>query len=145
MTDLTINIVTNHGDVAPTYAHPGDAGADLRADHHDVIPPGGRRLIRTGLQIAIPDGYAGFVHPRSGLASKHGVTVLNAPGTLDSGFRGDVLVNLINHGEEPFHIKPGDRIAQLVIQPVVRAKFVTVTTLDTTERGDNGHGSTGVN
>ena len=145
MTDLTINIVTNHGDVAPTYALPGDAGADLRADHHDVIPPGGRRLIRTGLQIAIPDGYAGFVHPRSGLAWEYGVTVLNAPGTLDSGFRGDVLVNLINHGEEPFHIKPGDRIAQLVIQPVVRAKFVTVTTLDTTERGDNGHGSTGVN
>lgn len=145
MTDLTINIVTNHGDVAPTYAHPGDAGADLRADHHGVIPAGGRRLIRTGLQIAIPDGYAGFVHPRSGLAWEHGVTVLNAPGTLDSGFRGDVLVNLINHGEEPFHIKPGDRIAQLVIQPVVRANFVTVTTLDATERGDNGHGSTGVN
>ena len=145
MNDLTIKIVTNHGDVAPTYAHPGDAGADLRADHHDVIPPGGRRLIRTGLQIAIPDGYAGFVHPRSGLAWEHGVTVLNAPGTLDSGFRGDVLVNLINHGDEPFHIKPGDRIAQLVIQPVVRAKFVTVTTLDATERSDNGHGSTGVN
>ena len=145
MNTLTVNITTNHGDVAPTYAHPGDAGADLRADHHDVIPPGGRRLIRTGLQLAIPDGYAGFVHPRSGLAWEHGVTVLNAPGTLDSGFRGDVLVNLINHGEEPFHIKPGDRIAQLVIQPVVRAKFVTVTTLDATERGDNGHGSTGVN
>ena len=143
MNTLTVNITTNHGDVAPTYAHPGDAGADLRADHHDVIPPGGRRLIRTGLQIAIPDGYAGFVHPRSGLAWEHGVTVLNAPGTLDSGFRGDVLVNLINHGEEPFHIKPGDRIAQLVIQPVVRAKFVTVTTLDATERGHGGFGSTG--
>lgn len=145
MDTLPVNITTNHGDVAPTYAHPGDAGADLRADHHGVIPPGGRRLIRTGLQIAIPDGYAGFVHPRSGLAWKHGVTVLNAPGTLDSGFRGDVLVNLINHGEEPFHIKPGDRIAQLVIQPVVRANFTIVATLDATERGDNGHGSTGVN
>ena len=145
MNPLPVNITTNHGDVAPTYAHLGDAGADLRADHHGVIPPGGRSLIRTGLQIAIPDGYAGFVHPRSGLAWEHGVTVLNAPGTIDSGFRGDVLVNLINHGEEPFHIKPGDRIAQLVIQPVVRAKFVTVTTLDATERGDNGHGSTGVN
>lgn len=143
MTDLPINIVTNYGDAAPAYALPGDAGADLHADHHAVIPVGARRLIRTGLQLAIPDGYAGFIHPRSGLAWKHGVTVLNAPGTIDSGYRGDVLVNLINHGDTPFHIKPGDRIAQLVIQPVVRAKFVTVPALDDTERGDNGHGSTG--
>ncbi|MGI9666497.1 MAG: dUTP diphosphatase [Acidimicrobiia bacterium] len=128
----------------PQFAHTGDAGADLTAAIDLVLEPGHRSLIPTGLSIAIPDGYAGLVLPRSGLAVKHGVTVVNSPGLIDSGYRGEVKVGLINHGDEPFAITRGDRIAQLLVTAVPEVEFVLVETLDETERGDGGFGSTGV-
>ena len=128
----------------PAYAHPGDAGADLRAAEEVVLPPGGRATVGTGLAVAVPDGYAAFVHPRSGLASRHGITVVNAPGTIDAGYRGEVRVVLLNTDPaEPFTIRRGNRIAQLVVQPVVRARFLGVDQLPATPRGDGGFGSTG--
>lgn len=128
----------------PGYAHPGDAGADLFAAEEVDIPPGGRVLVRTGVAVALPDGHVGLVHPRSGLASRLGVTVLNAPGTVDAGYRGEILVNLINHDLETVaKIARGDRIAQLVVQRVERAHFVVVDQLSGTSRGAGGHGSTG--
>jgi len=129
----------------PSYAHFGDAGADLYSVENVIIFPGERKLIGTGIALAIPVGFVGLIHPRSGLAAKSGITVLNAPGTIDSGYRGEVKINLINHGEESFTVLAGDRIAQLVIQEVIRAKFVKAETLVSTERGTGGHGSTGVN
>ena len=130
----------------PTYAHPGDAGADLSAAADVEIPPGGgRALVPTGVAIALPEGYVGLVHPRSGLAARHGVTVLNAPGTVDSGYRGEILVNLVNHDPvAPVKISRGDRIAQLVVQRVERAHFHVVEALPESVRGAGGHGSTGV-
>ncbi len=125
-------------------AHEGDAGADLAAAESVTIPPGGRALIGTGLSMAIPTGYAGFVLPRSGLAIKLGVTVSNAPGLIDSGYRGELRVGLTNHGDEPFEVRIGDRIAQLVIMAVEEPEFVDVETLDDTHRGAGGFGSTGV-
>ena len=128
----------------PAYAHPGDAGADLHAAEDVELDPGARALVRTGIAIALPDGYVGLVHPRSGLAAKMGVTVLNAPGTVDSGYRGEILVNLVNHDRvESAKISRGDRIAQLVIQRVERAHFHLVEDLPDTVRGAGGHGSTG--
>ncbi len=127
----------------PAYAHPGDAGADLLAAEAAEIPAGGWVIVRTGIAIALPDGYVGLVHPRSGLAARLGVTVLNAPGTVDSGYRGEIRVNLINHGPAPAKIERGDRIAQLVVQRVERAAFAVTDTLDVTSRGAGGHGSTG--
>jgi dUTP pyrophosphatase len=128
----------------PAYAHPGDAGADLRAAEEVVLPPGGRATVGTGLAVAVPDGYAAFVHPRSGLASRHGITVVNAPGTIDAGYRGEVRVVLLNTDPaEPFTIRRGDRIAQLVVQPVAQARFLDVDQLPGTPRGDGGFGSTG--
>ena len=127
----------------PSYAHPGDAGADLCAAESVSLAPGERKLVATGVRIALPDGYVGLVHPRSGLAVKHGVTVLNTPGTIDAGYRGEIKVILINLGEEPFLIEPGDRIAQLVVQRVERARFVQVGQLPETARGEGGFGSTG--
>jgi dUTP pyrophosphatase len=128
----------------PVYAHPGDAGADLRAAADVVLPPGGRATVGTGLAVAVPDGYAAFVHPRSGLASRHGITVVNAPGTVDAGYRGEVKVVLLNTDPaEPFTIRRGDRIAQLVVQPVTRVRFVDVAELPPTPRGEGGFGSTG--
>jgi dUTP pyrophosphatase len=128
----------------PAYAHPGDAGADLRAAEEAVLPPGGRAVVRTGLAVAVPDGYAAFVHPRSGLAARHGVTLVNTPGTIDAGYRGEVRVVLINTDPtEPFTVHRGDRIAQLVVQPVARARFLDVGELPGTPRGDGGFGSTG--
>jgi dUTP pyrophosphatase len=128
----------------PGYAHPGDAGADLRAAEEVVLPPGGRAVVRTGLALAVPDGYAAFVHPRSGLAARHGVTLVNAPGTIDAGYRGEVRVVLVNTDRaEPFTVRRGDRIAQLVVQPVASARFLEVAELPTTARGDGGFGSTG--
>lgn len=128
----------------PSYAHPGDAGADLYAAEDAVIAPGERRLVRTGVAVAIPDGFVGLVHPRSGLATKLGVTVLNAPGTVDAGYRGEILVNLINHDRtNEAKIVRGDRIAQLVVQRVERAHFHDVAELPDSERGTGGHGSTG--
>lgn len=128
----------------PSYAHPGDAGADLMSAEDVKLSPGERRLVRTGVAIALPPGYVGLVHPRSGLAARLGVTVLNAPGTVDAGYRGEILVNLINHDpESPAVISRGDRIAQLVVQRVERANFHQVDQLPGSARGTGGHGSTG--
>ena len=129
----------------PTYAHPGDAGADLASAESVVIKAaGGRALVATGMRIAIPEGYAGFVLPRSGLALKHGVTCLNTPGLIDSGYRGEVKVLLVNTDPtEDFKVEIGDRIAQLVIQQVEQAAFESVDELDDHVRGDGGFGSTG--
>jgi dUTP pyrophosphatase len=128
----------------PTYAHAGDAGADLRAAEEVELPPGGRAVVGTGVALAVPDGYAAFVHPRSGLAARHGITVVNAPGTIDAGYRGEVRVVLLNTDPvTPFTVRRGDRIAQLVVQPVARARFLDVEELPATPRGDGGFGSTG--
>jgi dUTP pyrophosphatase len=128
----------------PAYAHPGDAGADLVAAESVELAPGERRLVRTGVAIALPDGHVGLVNPRSGLAARLGVTVLNAPGTVDAGYRGEILVNLVNHDRvTTAKISRGDRIAQLVVQRVERANFVVVDELPETPRGAGGHGSTG--
>lgn len=129
----------------PEYAHPGDAGADLHAAEAVVLAPGERALVGTGVSIALPDGYAAFVVPRSGLAAKHGITVVNSPGTVDAGYRGEIKVTLLNTDlREPFTIASGDRIAQLIIMPVVRAIFVPVDRLPGSQRGEGGFGSTGV-
>ena len=129
---------------APAYAHDGDAGADLCAATDVELAPGARALIGTGVAIALPPGYVGLVHPRSGLAARLGVTVLNAPGTVDSGYRGEILVNLVNHDPvTTARIARGDRIAQLVVQRVERADFDVVEELSDTSRGAGGHGSTG--
>lgn len=129
---------------APFYAHPGDAGADLLAATEVELGPGERALVPTGVAIALPDGYVGLVHPRSGLAARLGVTVLNAPGTVDSGYRGEILVNLINLDRTNVaKISRGDRIAQLVVQRVERARFIPVDELTESSRGAGGHGSTG--
>ena len=128
----------------PAYSHPGDAGADLYAAIDAEIPPGGRELVPTGVAVALPEGYVGLVHPRSGLAARLGVTVLNAPGTVDAGYRGEILVNLVNHDPARVaKIARGDRIAQLVVQRVERARFHVVDALPSSVRGDGGHGSTG--
>ncbi len=128
----------------PVYAHPGDAGADLVAREDVLLAPGARASVPTGIAIALPDGYAAFVHPRSGLAARHGVTTLNGPGTVDAGYRGEVKVTLINtDATEQMLVRRGDRIAQLVIQRVERADFVEVEHLPGSDRGAGGHGSTG--
>ena len=128
----------------PEYAHPDDAGADLVAARDVEIPPGERAQVGTGVAIALPAGYVGLVHPRSGLAARLGVTVLNAPGTVDAGYRGEILVNLINHDRvATAKIARGDRIAQLVVQRVERARFEVVDELPGSRRGTGGHGSTG--
>ena len=129
----------------PAYARPGDAGADLLA-RHDVLlaPGGGRALVPTGIALAIPEGFAGFVQPRSGLALRHGVTCLNTPGLIDAGYRDELRVLLVNLDPvEPFQVHRGDRIAQLVIQRVEHVSFRPVAELDETERGLGGFGSTG--
>lgn len=132
-------------EVPPTYAHPGDAGADLRSSEALVIGPGQRALVGTGVSIALPDGYVAFVVPRSGLAAKRGITVLNSPGTVDAGYRGELKVTLLNTDlEESFEVEVGDRIAQLIIMPVMRAEFVPVNDLSASDRGEAGFGSTGV-
>lgn len=133
------------GDNLPKYATRGDAGADLVSVESVRIPAHQRVLVKTGIKLAIPEGYVGLVHPRSGLALKHGITVLNAPGTIDAGYRGEVGVVLLNTSALDFDVEPGDRIAQLVIQKVEYAEFVSVESLDATDRGDGGFGSTGVN
>lgn len=128
----------------PTYAHPGDAGADLRARVDVVIPPQGRVTVPTGVAIALPDGFAAFVHPRSGLAAKHGLTIVNAPGTVDAGYRGEIAVTLLNTDvAHAIELHRGDRIAQLVVQRVERVRFVEVETLPGSDRGAGGFGSSG--
>jgi len=128
----------------PRYAHPGDAGMDLCACETVTLEPGAYRLVRTGLSMELPADAEAQVRPRSGLALKHGVTLLNTPGTIDAGYRGEVGVILINHGREPFHITPGMRIAQMVIASVVRAEIQEAGSLSSTSRGEGGFGSTGV-
>jgi dUTP pyrophosphatase len=128
----------------PDYAHPGDAGADLLARVDVVLAPGARSTVPTGVALALPAGFAAFVHPRSGLASRHGVTILNGPGTVDAGYRGEVAVTLVNTDPtESVTLRRGDRIAQLVVQRVERARFVEVGRLPGSHRGPGGHGSTG--
>jgi dUTP pyrophosphatase len=129
----------------PRYARPGDAGADLVASEGALLAAGGgRALVPTGLAMALPDGYAGLVLPRSGLAAKHGVTCLNTPGLIDSGYRGEIRVLLVNTDPTiPYEVHPGDRIAQLVVVPFAAARFVAVEALDSSERGDGGFGHTG--
>jgi dUTP pyrophosphatase len=134
-----------HPDVPmPAYAHAGDAGADLCAAADVELAPGARALVPTGVAVELPVGYVGLVHPRSGLAARLGVTVLNAPGTVDAGYRGEIMVNLVNHDPvATASIARGDRIAQLVVQRVERADFHRVAELSGTSRGAGGHGSTG--
>jgi len=143
MTDSVPVLVVADANMVPSYAQPGDAGADLRSAEALTIPAGERRLVKTGIAIALPAGYVGLVHPRSGLALKHGITVLNAPGTVDAGYRGEIMVTLINTSKEDFAISVGDRIAQLLIQEVVQAKFLLVDKLPDSDRGQSGFGSTG--
>lgn len=132
----------------PAYKSADAAGCDLAAAVADdtplVVPPGGRALVPTGIAVALPTGFEGQVRPRSGLSIKHGVTVINAPGTIDADYRGEILVPIVNLGTEPFSITRGMRIAQLVVAPVSRAQFVEVDELASTGRGDAGFGSTGV-
>lgn len=129
----------------PSYAHAGDAGADLVSAEDISLKPGQRAAVATGLSIALPFGYVGLVHPRSGLALKHGISMVNTPGTIDSGYRGEIKVILINHDlDSTFEINRGDRIAQLVIQKVEHATFKLVDSLEDTDRGNGGFGSTGV-
>lgn len=128
----------------PAYAHPGDAGADLTTRVDVRLGPGERSLVPTGIGIALPEGYVGLVHPRSGLAARHGVSVVNAPGTVDAGYRGEIQVVLVNlDPRRPVHLSRGDRIAQLVVQQVEAARFRAVTELPDSARGVGGHGSTG--
>jgi len=140
----TVPVLIASGEL-PAYAHPGDAGADLVAAESLTIGPGERALVGTGVSIALPDGYAAFVVPRSGLAAKHGITIVNAPGTVDAGYRGEIKVTLLNTDKsEPFEIAVGDRIAQLIVVPVAHAEFVRVERLPGSQRGEGGFGSTGV-
>jgi dUTP pyrophosphatase len=134
----------NRDALIPTYAKQGDAGADLYSIEETILAPGQRALVKTGIAIALPEGYVGLVHPRSGLALKNGISVVNTPGTIDSGYRGEIGVVLINHDlSESFTIKKGDRIAQLVIQKVEKAKFNIVEQLPDSQRSQGGYGSTG--
>lgn len=128
----------------PGYAHPGDAGADLVSAESLRLEPGERALVGTGVRIALPEGYAAFVVPRSGLAAKHGITIVNSPGTVDAGYRGEIKVSLLNTDtEDAYDVVAGDRIAQLIVMPVSRARFIPVDELPDSVRGDGGFGSTG--
>jgi dUTP pyrophosphatase len=135
-----------HHDFVPTYASSGSAGADLRASlsHPITLSPGERSIIPTGISLELPDGYEGQVRPRSGLAVRHGLTVLNAPGTIDSDYRGEIKVPMINLGSQAFTIEPGMRIAQLVVAPCIRVHFRQQSSLEPSRRGEGGFGSTGV-
>jgi len=128
----------------PSYAHPGDAGADLYSAIELTLDPGERALVPTGIALALPEGYVALVHPRSGLAARHGISVVNSPGTIDAGYRGEVQVCLVNTDPtEPFAVRRGDRIAQLVIQRFETATFVEAVDLPESARGEGGYGSTG--
>ncbi|MGY1633957.1 dUTP diphosphatase [Geodermatophilus sp. SYSU D01186] len=136
--------LTSPEDTVPSYALPGDAGADLAIAEDLELAPFQRALVGTGVAVAIPEGYAGFVHPRSGLAHRLGLSLVNAPGTIDAGYRGEIKVNLVNlDPTTPLTLRRGDRVAQLVVQPVARARFVPVEQLPDSARGAGGHGSTG--
>ncbi|UOD34865.1 dUTP diphosphatase [Deferribacteraceae bacterium V6Fe1] len=144
MQDIIVKVKALDNLLIPEYATDGAAGADLKSAEDGVIKPGEVKLVKTGLFLEIPDGYEGQVRPRSGLALKFGVTVLNSPGTIDSDYRGEVGVILINHGKENFSYKKGDRIAQLVFSKVIKAKFETAEQINSTARGAGGFGHTGV-
>ena len=143
---MTLRFKRIHSDaVLPAYAHPSDAGMDVRSVADLVIPAGGRALVPTGLVAIIPPMYEIQVRPRSGLALKHGVTVLNTPGTIDSGYRGEIGVILANFGDREFSVSKGDKVAQLVFAPVVQPEIEETDTIDDTDRGAGGFGSTGIN
>ena len=143
---ITVRYMAENEQCVPLYSSPEAAGADLRANTSRVLTlvPGQRALVPTGVRIELPEGYEAQVRPRSGLAAKHGVTVLNSPGTVDSDYRGEIKVILINFGEKAYTITSGDRIAQLVISPVIRADFVETPELRPSERHGGGFGSTGM-
>lgn len=143
--DLDVQVVRLDPDLPlPSYVHPGDAGADLLTTVDVTLGPGERGLVPTGIAIALPEGYVALVHPRSGLAARHGVSIVNAPGTVDAGYRGEISVVLINHDPiEAVSLRRGDRIAQLVVQRFERARFVEVDELPVSVRGAGGYGSTG--
>lgn len=139
----TVEVLIASGTL-PIYSHPGDAGADLVAAESVDLGPGERATVGTGVSIALPDGFAGFVVPRSGLAAKHGITIVNSPGTVDAGYRGEIRVTLLNTDRtEAYSVAVGDRIAQLIVAPVGRAHFIQVETLPGSHRGQAGFGSTG--
>lgn len=142
---MKLQVVCSDKRLMPTRAHAADAGLDLKCGerHRVTLAPGERRLVDTGVAVSIPAGFVGLVHPRSGWAHKYGITVANAPGTVDAGYIGNVKVNLINHGDDVVSVGYGDRIAQLVIQRVELPELEIVDNLDQTTRGANGHGSTG--
>ena len=142
---MTVKVLrTDPAAQLPTYAHPGDAGMDVRSVEDVTLAPGARALVRTGLVLMLPPVAEAQVRPRSGLALKHGVTVLNSPGTIDAGYRGEVGVILVNLGAEPFVVEKGMKIAQLVVAPVAQAATVEVSDVDATDRGAGGFGSTGI-
>lgn len=142
---MTVQLkMLDDGLAVPAYAHPGDAGADLCTREDFTLEPGQRRLVPTGVSIALPFGYVALIHPRSGLAARHGVTVLNSPGTVDAGYRGEISVTLVNTDRtEPISFRRGDRIAQMLIQRVETVRFETVDELEDSVRGAGGFGSTG--
>ncbi|HEY2645314.1 MAG TPA: dUTP diphosphatase [Galbitalea sp.] len=138
-----VEVLISSGQI-PEYSHPGDAGADLHAAEAVELVPGQRATVGTGVSIALPDGYVAFVVPRSGLAAKHGITIVNSPGTVDAGYRGEIRVTLLNtDASETYRIAVGDRIAQIIVQPVARAHFIAVDHLPGSHRGEAGFGSTG--
>jgi dUTP pyrophosphatase len=140
---VPVKLLDEHA-AAPRFKHAGDGGADVTSIEDITLAPGERATIRTGIAMALPDGYACSVVPRSGLAAKNGITIVNAPGLVDSGYRGEIKVILLNTSDMPFHVSVGDRIAQLVIKRVESPIFMTVDSLDDSERGSDGFGSTGV-
>lgn len=132
------------GEKAPEYSHPGDAGADLSAAEAVTLAPGERATVRTGVSLALPNGFVGFVVPRSGLAARHGITIVNSLGTVDAGYRGEIRVTILNTDNSlPYSVAVGDRIAQLIVMPVSRANFIPVGSLPGSHRGEAGFGSTG--
>lgn len=143
--ELTVRVrLLDPGMPLPSYAHPGDAGADLAIAHDVVIAPGERALVGTGIAVEIPEGWVGLVHPRSGLAARHGLTMVNAPGTIDAGYRGEIKVNLLNtDASVPVTLRRGDAVGQLVLQRVGWASFEQADELTESVRGDRGHGSSG--
>lgn len=145
MLEVPVNVVCEDS-MIPIYAHEGDAGADLRASIEEpvTIQPGASEWVGTGVRVEIPHGHAGLQFPRSGLGCKHGICLANGTGVIDSGYRGEIKAKLLNLGTEPFTVKPGDRICQLVIVPYTKAKFWTVKELGESDRGTDGYGSTGV-
>jgi dUTP pyrophosphatase len=133
------------GTQVPSFAHPGDAGADVCANERVVVQPGQRVTVGTGMSIALPDGFVAFVVPRSGLAAKNGITIVNSPGTVDAAYRGEIRVTLLNTDmNEAFEVHPGDRIAQMIVMPLTKPRFIPVERLPQSHRGEGGFGSTGV-